>query len=76
MPKEKVPSVPINPDAVFASLDATRESGELADAIAEQSPIRYQASKLYPDMLERIDSTGKVSVGQYANGEFRPIPTK
>lgn len=69
---EKVKSTGIDPEAVFASLDADRDSGALASAIAEQSPIRYQASRTNPGVLEQIDPAGNVQLGQFINGEFVP----
>ncbi len=69
---EKVESVNVNPESVFAAIDADRESGELASAIAEQSPIRYQASKTNPGLLERVGSGGDVVLGQFVNGDFIP----
>ena len=69
---EKVEAVNVNPESVFAALEADRESGELASAIAEQSPIRYQASKTSPGLLERVGSGGDVALGQFVNGEFIP----
>ena len=65
-------SVNVNPESVFAALDADRESGELASAIAGQSPIRYQASKTSPGLLERVGSGGDVVRGQFVNGDFIP----
>jgi hypothetical protein len=73
---EKVKSEPVDPVSVFAALDADRESGRLASAIAEQSPVRYQASKSNPGLLERIDSTGNSLVGKFLNGEFIPSDSK
>ena len=69
---EKIKSVAVDPEPVFAALDANRESGELASAIAEQSPIRYQASRNNPGLLEQIDQAGKTVVGQFLEGEFVP----
>ena len=69
---EQVNSVALDPNSVFSALDAERDSGELASAIAEQSPIRYQASKTGPGLLERIDSGGDVVVGMFINGDFVP----
>ena len=69
---EKVESTAVDPEAVFTSLDTDRESGALASAIAEQSPIRYQASKTNPGLLEHVDPAGNVEVGQFINGEFVP----
>ena len=69
---EKVEAVNVNPESVFAALEADRASGELASAIAEQSPIRYQASKTSPGLLERVGSAGDVVLGQFVNGDFIP----
>ncbi len=73
---EKIKSVAVDPKSVFAALDADRESGELASAIAEQSPIRYQASRNNPGLLEQIDQAGKTVVGQFLQGEFVPADAK
>ena len=67
---EKVESEGVDPESVFTALDASRESGVLASAIAAQSPVRYQASITHPGLLERIDSEGDVVLGQFVNGEF------
>jgi hypothetical protein len=69
---EKVEPVTVDPESVFAALDAGRASGKLASAIAEQSPVRYQASKTSPGFLERIGSEGDVVLGQFVNGDFSP----
>ena len=69
---EKVKSSAIDPESVFAALNAGRESGKLASAIAEQSPIRYQPSKSNAGLLEQVDSAGNVVIGQFLNGEFVP----
>jgi len=73
---EKIKSAAVDPESVFAALDASRESGELASAIAEQSPIRYQASKNNPGLLEQIDEAGRKVVGQFLEGEFVPTNAK
>ncbi|RLA39565.1 MAG: hypothetical protein DRR42_27035 [Gammaproteobacteria bacterium] len=73
---EKIKSAAVDPESVFAALDANRESGELASAIAEQSPIRYQASKNNPGLLEQIDEAGRKVVGQFLEGEFVPTNAK
>ncbi len=69
---EKVKSKAVNPESVFTVLNADRESGRLASAIAERSPIRYQASKSNPGLLEQVDPEGHSVVGQFVNGEFVP----
>ena len=73
---EKVKPDPVDPDAVFAALDADRKSGKLAAAIAERSPIRYQASEKHPGFLEQIDESGNVTVGRFFDGEFHPAEEK
>ena len=73
---EKVESPPVDPDAVFAALDADRESGKLAAAIAKKSPIRYQASEKHPGFLEQVDESGNVIVGRFFDGEFHPAEEK
>jgi len=69
---EQVQSPAVDPDAVFDALAADRRSGELGAAVAEISPIRYQASREYPGLLEQIDAAGRVLVGQFVDGEFHP----
>lgn len=69
---EQVQSEPVDTESVFAALDADRKSGKLASAVAENSPIRYQASKTRPGLLEQVDSEGNSAVGQFIDGEFVP----
>lgn len=73
---EKIKSAAVAPESVFAALDANRESGELASAIAEQSPIRYQASRNNSGLLEQIDQARKTVVGQVLKGESVPAEAK
>ena len=69
---EKVQTEALDSDSVFAALDADRKSGKLESAIAEKSPIRYQACKDKPGLLEKIDAEGNSIVGQFVDGEFVP----
>jgi hypothetical protein len=69
---EQVQSEAVDTESVFAALDADRKSGKLASAVAEKSPIRYQASKIKPGLLEQVDSEGNSVGGQFINGEFVP----
>ena len=62
---------PVDADAIFAELDRQRESGVLADRVA-QAPFRYQASREHPGLLERIDPDGRRRSGRFRNGEFVP----
>ena len=69
---EQVQSEAVDTESVFAALDAGRKSGKLASAVAEKSPIRYQASRTKPGLLEQVDSEGNSVVGQFIDGEFVP----
>ncbi|MBL4584547.1 MAG: hypothetical protein JKX83_08015 [Pseudomonadales bacterium] len=66
---EPVFSSPIDPDCVFQTLENDRNSGALRDTVTT-SAIRYQASAENPSYLEKIDSNGDITVGQFANGQF------
>ncbi len=67
---EKIPSIALNVDSVFQSLDRDRESGALGDAIAAEQ-VRYQASSARPGLLEQVQPDGRVCVGQFVNGVFQ-----
>ncbi|GAA3945606.1 TA system antitoxin ParD family protein [Allohahella marinimesophila] len=67
---EQIGDVDVDPEDVFASLEADRESGALASAISELAPVRYQAAAGHPGLLERIDAEG-VTLGRFVNGEFQ-----
>jgi len=67
---EQVQSEAVDTESVFAALDADRKSGKLASAVAEKSPIRYQASRIKRGLLEQVDSEGNSVGGQFINGEF------
>lgn len=66
---ERVPSVALDVDSVFDSLERDRASGRLSAEIASELP-RYQVSLNYPGYLERIEPNGDVTVGQFENGVF------
>lgn len=61
----------IDPESVFAQLEASRDSGELSDNLTHSS-MRYQVSTTRPGKLEQIAPDGTVTVGQFQNGEFIP----
>lgn len=69
---EPVLAQPVDADGVFYKLDAARSDQSLSDKVSD-SPVRYQVSQTHPGCLERIDSEGKVSVGQFSGGQFRPM---
>lgn len=60
---------PVDIDDVFAELEERRP--KLADQVTE-ARVRYQASQAHPGLLERIDPGGRVTVGQFEDGEFQP----
>ena len=69
---EKIPSIALDVDSVFQTLDRNRESGALSEAIAA-GQLRYQASLNRPGLLEQVQPDGSVVVGQFANGVFKPV---
>ncbi|MCE2746488.1 MAG: ParD-like family protein [Burkholderiales bacterium] len=69
---EQVNAPPVSADWVFDSLEMKRTTGELATE-ASQSKVRYQASTTHPGMLEQIDAKGKLKIGQFDNGVFKPL---
>ena len=62
---------PIDPDAVFAAVEADRRSGELPEKVTGAA-IRYYASAS-PGYLEQVDERGVRTVGTFRNGVFTPI---
>lgn len=60
---------PIEVDDVFAELESRRPS--LAARVT-RSPVRYQASREHPGLLERIGPDDRVTVGRFEGGEFQP----
>lgn len=73
---EQVKSEAVDPSSVFSALDADRNSGKLASAITEKSPIRYQASRSKPGLLEQVDQKGSSINGQFVDGEFVPAESQ
>lgn len=65
---EPVLGKPIDPNAVFQSMEAERAHGTLAPAVTN-SGVKYQASLSHPGHLERIQD-GRVDIGQFKNGKF------
>jgi len=66
---EPVASAPVDPDAVFQSLEQDRKTGKL-QSIVTSSAVRYQASIKHPGYLERIDPNGNITTGQFEHGLF------
>ncbi len=62
-------SAPINPENVFQSLEDDRKSGGLKNTVAT-NVIRYQASLKHLGYLEQVDPNGRITTGQFKNGQF------
>jgi len=69
---EPVFSAPIDPDAVFQSLENERKEGILQNTISANS-VKYQASMQHLGYLEQIDPNGTVTVGWFENGQFTSL---
>lgn len=65
---EPVLAEPVDPNAVFQSMEAERLHETLAPAVTN-SAVKYQASLSHLGQLERIQD-GQVDIGQFKNGEF------
>ncbi len=66
---ESIPSEPIDPVAVFQSLEAERANGTLPQTVTS-SPIKYQISLTYPGYLEQISADGTIKTGKFQQGKF------
>ena len=66
---EPVDSVVVDPVGVFQALEVERRTGMLGQNVTG-SAARYQASESHPGYLERIDSSGGTTIGQFVNGVF------
>ncbi len=66
---EPVLTSPIDPDSIFQSLENDRETGILHSTVTS-SPLRYQRSIKHLGYLEQIDPNGKITTGQFENGQF------
>lgn len=65
---ESVYGEPINPAAVFQSLEVERNNGTLSQTVA--SGAKYQISLKYPGNLEQIQPDGRIRTGKFQGGEF------
>lgn len=66
---EPIYGEPVDPDDVFRTMEQQRRNGSLSQAVTN-SAVKYQASLSNPGYLERIGQDGKMTVGQFKNGEF------
>lgn len=56
--------------AVLRKEKDTRTNSELAAALAQQHPARYQASVEHPGLIELVSEDGTVRVGRWIGGRF------
>ena len=61
----------IDPVQVFLALEEERRDGSLMNKVIT-SQVKYQVCESYPGYLERIESTGKVTIGTFKEGVFSP----
>ena len=66
---------PIDADALFDELDHRRDTDDLAHSVTN-AKVRYEASRKYPGLLDRIGADGERQSGLFRNGEFVPKPPK
>ena len=67
---EKVAAPKVDKTALFASLDAMRQSGALPQKVTA-AKNRYQACERHEGYLERINADGSRDVGQFKGGKFK-----
>ena len=65
-------AMPVNADAVFATVEAQRDSGVLSSQVT-QARVRYEASTDRPGLLDRITPDGQRQSGRFRDGEFIPV---
>lgn len=71
---EPAQDVTINSAGLLSELTADRESGDLAEMIADRSPLRYRASQTNPGYLDQVDDINEtVTVGSFQDGTFTPM---
>jgi hypothetical protein len=66
---EPITSEPVDPVAVFQSLEIDRAAGVLPQTVTG-SATRYQASATHPGSLEQIQPDGRIKTGKFQGGEF------
>lgn len=69
---EAVPSTPIHADEVLEDIRSAKRSGELSVRVST-APLRYQASKDHPGLLEEVGADGNRRLGRFAEGKFVPF---
>lgn len=68
---EPVQAEAVDPDMLFAQLDADRASGSLSQRVTG-CEVRYQASASHPGWLEQIGTDGSRVIGRFESGKFEP----
>ncbi|OUS38517.1 hypothetical protein A9R01_03200 ['Osedax' symbiont bacterium Rs2_46_30_T18] len=61
----------VDAELVFENLEKGRKNNTLKTDITS-SPIKYQLHEENHKFIEQINGTGKVRVGRFINGEFKP----
>jgi hypothetical protein len=67
-----VGNVNVDFDTVLDELEKDRSSGVLEHAVRSQDETHYQACRLRPGFIERVEPGGAVIVGKFENGVFKP----
>lgn len=62
-------SLSVDPEEVFNTLEIQRDNGALQNNVTS-SLIRYQSSRQYSGLLERIDQDGGITCGIFESGVF------
>lgn len=62
----------VNPAEVFQALETERSNGSLIHKVTS-SKVKYQVCETQPGYLERLDSTGAITIGQFKDGVFSPL---
>ncbi len=66
---QTVDAHPIDPKALFAEVEQSRESGELSRSVS-QAKICYEASQSKPGLLDQIHADGSRIPGHFYQGQF------
>ncbi|VAX05996.1 hypothetical protein MNBD_GAMMA26-655 [hydrothermal vent metagenome] len=62
----------VDPAEVFQALETERSNGSLINNVTS-SKVKYQVCEAQPGYLERLDSTGTSTIGQFKDGFFSPL---
>lgn len=63
------PTVPVDSDAVFATVEQARRDGSLSKVVS-QARVRYEMSPSQPGALDRVQPDGRRETGHIRNGVF------